>query len=157
MMLSTHFSLAEFVHSQAAARAGRELVIPEQFVPHAERLCVHVLEPLRAALGRPVQISSGYRDDVVNRLVGGAATSAHVEARAADIIVPGLEPYAVAKVLEAMELVYLDKCILEFDAWVHVQIARSAPAVARHEFLTARRIGGKVYYFDRLLRKGEAP
>ena len=156
MRLSPHFNLAEFTHSQAAARAGRELVVPEQFIPHLQRLCVLVLEPLRDALGLSVHISSGYRDDIVNRLVGGAATSAHVEGRAADITVPGRTPYEVARALQDLKLAALDKCILEFDAWVHVQVPRT-PGAAREQYLTARKIGGQVYYFDRLLRKGEAP
>lgn len=43
------------------------------------------LEALRAEVGRPLQIISGYRCPQHNRAVGGAPRSQHVLGRAADI------------------------------------------------------------------------
>lgn len=49
-----------------------------------------ILDPLRAHLGRPVRITSGYRSAAVNARIGGSKTSAHMSGEAADIKVDGL-------------------------------------------------------------------
>lgn len=145
MKISEHFDMDEFTHSQAAARAGRDLVVPVELMPNLTQLCDKVLEPIRAELGRPVRISSGYRDAVVNSMVGGASNSAHMQARAADITAPGVKAYQLAKLIHAMSLPDIDKCILEFGQWVHVQIA--APGgIPRQQYLTAVRFNGRTTY-----------
>lgn len=45
----------------------------------------NVLDPLRQAWGKPVQVNSGYRCTALNRAVGGAASSQHLKGEAADI------------------------------------------------------------------------
>ena len=49
--------------------------------------CIHVcvLEPVREAFG-PVIITSGFRSDVANTLVGGEATSQHLRGKAVDFM-----------------------------------------------------------------------
>jgi uncharacterized protein YcbK (DUF882 family) len=49
-------------------------------------LAQHVLEPLRQRFG-PIVISSGFRSQQVNLLVGGAIGSQHLRGEAADIVV----------------------------------------------------------------------
>lgn len=145
MKVSQHFSMDEFTHSQAAARIGRELVVPAEFVPNLTQLCDKVLEPIREELKLPIRISSGYRDAVINNLIGGAPTSAHLQARAADITVPGMTAYELASAIHAMCVPDIDKCILEFNSWVHVQIA--APGgIPRQQYLTAVRFNGRTTY-----------
>lgn len=70
--LSAHFSRTEF----RCRHCGRVVVDPE---------LVAALERLRAAVGRPLPIVSGYRCPVHNRAVGGATRSQHLYGRAADI------------------------------------------------------------------------
>lgn len=82
--LSPHFVLSEFdqhaPHVDCPARMRRPL----------QRLCVELLEPLRAHYG-PVHILSGYRTRAHNDDVGGARHSYHLyndrlTAPAADIV-----------------------------------------------------------------------
>lgn len=47
------------------------------------------LQALRSALGFPFRFSSVFRTPAYNRSIGGATGSAHILARAADIIVSG--------------------------------------------------------------------
>ncbi len=49
------------------------------------------LEALRAAWGRPVRITSGYRCAPHNRAVGGVPNSRHLRGRAADLACPAPE------------------------------------------------------------------
>lgn len=58
------------------------------------RLVWH-LEKLRAIVGRPLRIVSGYRDPAHNRRVGGAGGSRHLHGDAADI------PYGYATLRQA--------------------------------------------------------
>ena len=60
MQLSEHFALHEFVSSQVAdAHDINNTPDPEE-IENLKRLCVEILEPLRAKVG-PIQITSGYR------------------------------------------------------------------------------------------------
>ena len=82
--LSTHFKVQEF-----ACRDGSDAVLV------APRL-VMVLETIRAHFGAAVTINSGYRTPQYNAKVGGVAHSQHCYGMAADIVVKGQTPAAVA-------------------------------------------------------------
>lgn len=56
---------------------------------------LEIVQAVRTHFGRPVRINSGCRCPAHNRSVGGAASSQHVLARAADIAVEGVSPDAV--------------------------------------------------------------
>lgn len=82
--LSTHFKVQEF-----ACRDGSDAVLV------APRL-VMVLESVRTHFGAAVTINSGYRTPQYNAKVGGVAHSQHCYGTAADIVVKGQTPEAVA-------------------------------------------------------------
>ena len=48
-------------------------------------LVENVLDPLRTLYGKPIKVNSGYRSPLVNKTIGGVATSEHVKGQAADI------------------------------------------------------------------------
>src|SRR5690606_11146330 len=77
------------------------------------------LDPLREAIGRPVNVSSGFRNEAVNRLVGGSKTSQHRFGEAADINVPGMSVTEVIAKIKELKLPF-DQVIDEFGSWVHV-------------------------------------
>lgn len=72
MKLSEHFDSREF----ADHRTG---------VVHVDRELLRRLELLRARIGLPLRIVSGFRSVETNRAVGGAVNSQHLYGRAADI------------------------------------------------------------------------
>lgn len=63
---------------------------------------VGFLQMIRAHFGKAVTINSGYRCSVHNKKVGGASKSKHLEGKAADIVVSGIEPIEVAKYAESI-------------------------------------------------------
>lgn len=67
--LSPHFDLEEF---------DQDAPIPADCLPLLTRFCVEVLEPIRAWLDRPVEITSGYRSSAHNQEIHGSPTSEHV-------------------------------------------------------------------------------
>ena len=104
MMLSSHFSLAEMIASDTALRHGINNAPGPHEIDNLKRLCALVLEPLRAAIGQPIRITSGYRSSLLNTLVGGSRTSDHCAGRAADIQVPGTSPLSLARAIESLDL-----------------------------------------------------
>ncbi len=82
--LSTNFTVKEF-----ACKDGSDAVLV------APRL-VMVLQSIRSHFGAPVTIASAYRTPQYNAKVGGVAHSQHCYGTAADIIVRGQTPAAVA-------------------------------------------------------------
>lgn len=84
-----YFTLAELIRSDTAKKKGIDNTPSFEVVEHLDELTRVVLEPLRAAYGMPIKVSSGYRCPELNRAVSGAATSVHMIGYAADLQVGG--------------------------------------------------------------------
>jgi hypothetical protein len=84
--LTQHFTLREMLYSYTAQRLGMLNPIDSPaVVDNLRMLCQQVLEPLRTAMNEPIIISSGYRSDCLNYVVGGSPNSQHRRGEAADI------------------------------------------------------------------------
>ncbi len=125
MNLSPHFTLAELVRSQRAARDGIDNMPSNIIVTRLMALCEYILEPIRLHFG-PVHISSGYRSPLVNKAELGSRTSQHMRGEAADIEVPGVANVNLCEWIMSARLPF-DQLILEFyrddlgsAGWVHV-------------------------------------
>jgi len=109
--LTANFSLEEFTRSDAAERLGDpNRPNPTHFL-NIKRLA-EGMEEVRALFGKPVRITSGYRNPRVNRAVGGVPTSAHALGHAADFTVDGMTPLEVAKRIRDSGIKF-DQLILE--------------------------------------------
>jgi hypothetical protein len=117
---------------------------PIEVIDNLRRLCVDILQPLREYVGVPITISSGFRPLELNTLIGGSTTSAHMDGRAADIIIEGIKPLSVAQTIEHLGLHY-DQVIHEFRQWVHVGISPEEVDI-RLQKLTATRDSKGVHY-----------
>jgi zinc D-Ala-D-Ala carboxypeptidase len=135
MQLTEHFSLEELIASQVAARSGIDNT-PSPVIAANLRLLAEGLERVRVALaGKPIHVSSGYRCEALNRAVGGAGRSAHVDGLAADILCPQFgSPLEVCRAIVAAGI-ETDQIIHEFGHWCHVAFA-APPRVARGDLLT---------------------
>ena len=140
MNLSPHFSLAELVASQVATRKGIDNTPAPTVVANLTRLAA-LLEQVRALVGAPIAISSGYRSPALNKAVGGAGNSAHVLGLAADISTTKLTPKALALLIRQSDIAF-DQLIYE-GTWVHIGLSVGA---SRHQVLTAKFAGGGVSY-----------
>ena len=115
MQLSAHFTLQELTRSATAERLNIQNAFTADVVDNLQRLCTEVLEPLRAHLGHPITINSGYRCPALNKAVGGVQNSFHLTGRAADI----------PRYAGAMDfLKHLQKCseVINEGTWIHVAI-----------------------------------
>lgn len=144
MKLSENFTLEEMLQSQTAVR----LVVKEQFEPsHAvienlKKLCVNVLEPLRILLKMPINITSGYRCKRLNKLIGGANTSQHIQGKAVDFKVHGYDIEMLFDLISSSGIKF-DQVIQEFDSWIHISFSDGEN---RNEKLMAIKKGGKTQY-----------
>ena len=84
-----YFELDEFVRSDTAKKKNIDNTPTFEIVEHLEELVSNILEPLRAAYGMPIKISSGYRCPALNKAVQGSSTSVHMIGYAADLQVGG--------------------------------------------------------------------
>lgn len=153
--ISEHFSFRELTRSESARRAGIENV-PTAAEMDNIYYTAQQLEKIREYVGRGIIVTSCFRSERVNKLVGGSPTSAHRFGLAADCDAIGLTSLAFAKELikmrDAGKLVF-DQLILEFPergdgAWVHIGFRRNAPM--RNQILTATKKNGKTVYIPGL-------
>jgi len=124
MNITQHFTLEEFTTSDTATR------LQIDNVPGVDVLknLVHTgegLEKVRAFLGYPLKITSGYRSLELNRHVGSKDNSQHVKGEAADFLCPQFgSPKQIVSALVKSDLVF-DQLIQEFapQGWVHISFS----------------------------------
>jgi len=140
MKLSNSFTLEELTSSDYATRNGIDNTPSELVIANLRNLCEYTLEPLRDIVKKPIHIFSGYRCPELNKGIGGAANSQHVEGKAADIIVYGM---SVDELFElASKYVQYDQVIHEFSRWVHISVSNPS----RRMKLWAVKEDGKTVY-----------
>lgn len=126
LLLSPHFTLAEFTASDTAQRHGIDNTPPQQVVEELKRTAI-LMEQVRTLLNNPITITSGYRCSALNKLVGSRSTSAHIGGLACDFkaSVYG-DPLKVCQAIERSDIKF-GKLILEFytpdgGGWTHIQV-----------------------------------
>lgn len=117
-----YFRLSEFINSATAKRLGIDNTPTFEVVDNLNRLAVY-LDGIRAKLGKPILISSGYRCPMLNKAVGGVVNSQHLKGLAADLVCADME--SLEKVLR--ETGGFDQLIKEHrkgstSFWFHVSI-----------------------------------
>lgn len=79
------FTLRELTKSDTAIRKGIKNVPSKSEEANLIVLVENILDPLREAYGKPIIVTSGYRCEELNRLIGGSKTSQHRSGQAVDI------------------------------------------------------------------------
>jgi len=133
MNLSPNFTLQELTHSETAVRQGWENNPDANEINNLTRLA-ELLEQVRALLGKPIMINSGYRSKQVNDSVGSKDSSQHRIGCAADIRVPSMTPSQVCEAIKASDIQF-DQLIREFDSWTHISVPNTASDNARKQTL----------------------
>lgn len=124
MKLTQHFTLEEMTHSDYAVAHGIANTANEVVQENLMMLCTLILEPLRASIGQPLIINSGFRNSEVNAGVGGVKTSHHLLGLAADINFKS-ESELKLMLAQLKENRHLDLALVErskSSSWLHVQL-----------------------------------
>jgi len=116
MKLSKNFYLSEFKSKDGS--------VADQNVINNLIILAEQLEVLRAHLGSPITITSGYRSRNHNLRIGGASNSTHVKGMAADIKIPNYTPSQVYSAIEKLikEGKMIEGGIGLYKTWVHYDI-----------------------------------
>lgn len=143
MQLSEHFTLEEMTQSQIGARHGIDNTPSDQEIDNLKRVCA-MLEKVRALVGKPITVTSGYRAEAINSLLGSKNTSQHRLGCAADIKVAGMPIKQLFDAIIQSDIEY-DQIILEYDAWVHISVPNTANDFCRHSKLVIDKSGTRAY------------
>ena len=118
-----YFTLRELTKSDVATRKRIKNVPNKQEEQNLVALVDNILDPLREVYGNPIIITSGFRCEELNRLVGGSKTSHHRTGQAADIRTIVDTPEENKKLYDLIIKLNLpfDQLINEYNFdWVHV-------------------------------------
>lgn len=105
-----YFSYSEFFSSNVAEKHQVKNIPNDaqlsQVLGNIKALVLNILDPLRAMIARPIIITSGYRCQRVNELVGGSKTSQHLVGKAADFHVQGYTPQQMDMIYRTIQMYY---------------------------------------------------
>jgi uncharacterized protein YcbK (DUF882 family) len=143
--LSKHVTMEEFCYSPTAIKKGINNSMGLIAIDKAMQLCENVFEPIRKHLNAPIKISSGFRCEQLNKLIGGASGSQHTKGEAFDLELTNRKLFDW--ILKNVEF---DQAIYEFgnDAhanWFHISYRKGNN---RKQALRAIIIGGKTQYIS---------
>jgi zinc D-Ala-D-Ala carboxypeptidase len=85
MNLSKNLTLAEVTKSQTAKRNGIDNNPSKEEIANLKLVAEKIFQPVREHFKVPISVTSGYRSKKLNKLIGGAKNSEHVEGRALDL------------------------------------------------------------------------
>lgn len=115
-----HFTIKELSHSDTALAKGIDNFPTAEAISNLTKLVDNVLDPLREKYGKPIRVSSGYRNAILNRSVNGATSSQHRLGEAADITTGSKDENRRLFAIIKNELLF-DQLIDEKNfSWVHV-------------------------------------
>lgn len=127
MKLSRNFSLNELTYS-STARANKVDNVPDRWeLENLKKLCHDILQPIRDKWGDSIFVTSGYRNPILNRLVGGASNSQHMLGEAADLTTGSKSSNKklfdlIVGMIERKEIT-VGQLISEKDySWIHISL-----------------------------------
>ena len=126
MKLTEHFALDELIKSDTAISREIDNIPTNEEINNLKNLCLNVLEPARLATNAMIHVTSGYRCEKLNKLVGGAPSSQHVTGCAADLRCYTL--YYNTNLVNALKKTPYDQLLLEQKGkikWIHVSWAKN--------------------------------
>ena len=121
MKLSKNFTLAEMLYSPTGMRLGIDNKPSAQEIANLQTLCDNTLQPIRDLYGKSIQVNSGYRSLALNKAIGGATNSQHMEGKAADITAGSRDANKTLFAKIVASDIPFDQLIDEKDyQWIHV-------------------------------------
>lgn len=84
MQVTKNFTLEELTASSTARQRGILNQPNHQEIDNLFRVCKELLQPIRDVYGKPIIVTSGFRNKALNNAVGGSSTSKHMNGLAVD-------------------------------------------------------------------------
>ncbi len=140
MNLTPHFTFEELTRTSHREFDNTPNIVQ---INNLQRLA-EFLEKVRALLGKPIIIDSGFRSPEINAAVGSTSVSQHLRGCAADFRVLGMTPAEAVKAIYDAKLPY-DQLILELG-WTHISIPNTDDIEPRKMTLVIDKKGTR--FFD---------
>lgn len=129
MNLSKNFTLEEMIFSQTAIDNNIDNTPNKKETLKLTMLCKNILQPIRDKYGDVVYVSSGFRCEELNNLVGGSPNSQHKFGEAADIHTKSDTArdnkalfYLIKEMIESGEI-HVGQLINEHNFnWIHISL-----------------------------------
>lgn len=115
---------------------------PPGAVASLRRIHNKIVVPLERQIQAPVTITSGYRSYDVNKAVGGSRTSDHLNGRAVDMVVQGMDSRQLAREIIAARIPFDQMIWYAPSRGGHVHIGLRDPGRNRGQVLHASPAGG---------------
>ena len=130
MKLTEHFTFDELTNTSNVELLEANRESAKAFMKQLKYVA-GTLEEIRAVLGVPLRVTSGFRNNALNKAVGGSATSGHTKGLCADFQPIGLEISHAFDMIQAnkSKCPSLKKCIYESIGgakWLHVETKTEA-------------------------------
>ena len=126
--MKTYFTISELTHSAKAQEHGINNTPSKEITDKLHILITECLDPIREACEFPVVVTSGYRCEALNKIVGGQANSQHLKGEAADLVGKNESQTRVIFSM-AKALGNFDQLLYEHDIkgnkWVHISYKRT--------------------------------
>ena len=118
-----YFSIKELCKSNTAIKNKIDNHPTPEIEKNLTILIEHCLDPIREKFGKPITVTSGYRCEKLNKLVGGKPNSQHLKGQAADLV--GDTNTKTKDIFEiAKQLGNFDQLLFEKNSkgsiWVHI-------------------------------------
>lgn len=121
--MGKYFTLEELTKSDTAVSKSIKNIPSKQEEQNLLDLIDNILDPLREAYGKPITITSGFRSDELNSIIGGSINSQHCAGQAADITSSANTVQENKKLFELVQKLKLpyDQLLDEHNYdWIHV-------------------------------------
>ena len=150
MKLSDNLSLAEATKSVTALRNGIANTPTATHLIALKEVAKNIFQPCRNHFGKPLAVTSGYRSEALNDLIGGSKNSQHSKGEALDLDAQVYGGFTNRELfLFIKDHLTFDQLIGEFPddmgefAWVHCSYKTEGN---RGEVLVAYKENGKTRY-----------
>lgn len=125
--LSKNFTYEEMINSATAKRLNIDNTPSEKELECLKQLCQNILQPIRDKRGSALTVTSGYRCEKLNKIVGGSPTSQHRFGQAADITLgnPTLNKKLFNMIVEMInkKQIRVGQLIDEYNyRWLHISL-----------------------------------
>lgn len=132
-----NFKIKELEYSNTAKQYNIDNTIPDELEYNAIRLLTF-LQDLRDKWQSGIIITSGYRNKILNKLVNGSKTSAHMTCNAVDIYpINGKFEEFKKFIIQYLDGKLWDQCIIEKSGnsqWIHLGLYNNAGKQRRQIF-----------------------
>lgn len=122
VQLSKNFTLGEFGMSDTAEQLGINNKMGWKEAMALENLVTKLIQPLREKYGKPIRISSGFRNTQLNAAVGGVPSSQHRKGEAADCAVGTKDAETFWELVQTSGLDYDQVILYRKQGFVHVSL-----------------------------------